>query len=233
MFAPSNIIPIATTRTGIFNNIVSFNKIAIISTDSTGTTEQLVLATNNGLYRSARVGGVQDALNQVDSAWQLIPNTQFFYNDIGTVDNASIPVAPPTVVWPTYIADSDGQGTFDATVWQQLIGDSDTGPFVFIPPFFNAMANIDMNFDTLPQNLQFWSDGARRLAIVTNIQSSCLPFDIISLPFSNQQWNIQTPSDAFLADPLLMPIESFYWIKLIGSSGLLMVGTNQGIVALG
>ncbi len=232
MFAPSNIFTIAQTGVGIFANIATFNSLEIISTNSTGSTEQIVLGTNNGLYESTRAGGVQAAINQADAGWQLIANTLFYYNDIAAIDNASIPVAPPTTIWPIYIADN-GTDTFAASVLQQLNGTTDAGPFNFVPPLFNSInAATDPNFATLPQIINFWSDGARRLALIANIQSSCIPEEIMSLPFDTITWNITNPLEAVINDPVLNKTASFYWIKLIGASGVILVGTNKGFVAL-
>ena len=57
MFAAANITTLAQTGTGIFANIFTFNAVEIIATNGVGSTEQVVLATNNGLYQSTRPGG--------------------------------------------------------------------------------------------------------------------------------------------------------------------------------
>ena len=234
MFAPGNISTIAQTGVGAFSSIVTFNSIEIISTTSTGSTEQLVLGTNNGLYRSSRAGGVQAAVSQADANWTLIPSTLFFYNGISAIDNASIPIAAPSTIWPFYIADQSGQGTFDVSVLQQLNGTADAGPFNFVPPLFNSItAATDPLFATLPQIIHFWSDGARRIAAVSNIESSCIPEELLSLPFNTLEWDIENPDEAILVEPTLNNFKAFYWIKQIGVSGLLMVGTNKGVAALG
>ena len=77
-----------------------------------GSTEQLVLATNNGLYESTKAGGVQIATSQTDAGWLLKPGTNFFYNGIAKIDNASIPVASPSTVWPFYVGDSNNAFEF-------------------------------------------------------------------------------------------------------------------------
>lgn len=233
MFAPGNIFTLARTGIGIFNATFLFNAIELLSTNSTGSTEQLVVATNNGLYRSSRAGGVQAAANQGAAAWQLIPNSNFYYNDIAAVDNASIPFSSPSTLWPLYIADQDNQGTFSVSVLQQLNGTTDAGPFSFVPSLFNSIdAATNPAFTTLPQITAFWSDGARRIAVISNIESSCIPMELLSLPFNTLEWNITTPFNAILSDPILNSLFTFYWIKQIGVSGILMVGTENGIVAL-
>ena len=234
MFAPGNIVTLATTGTGTFAATIFLTSIEIISTQPSGSTEQIVLGTNNGLYRSSRPGGIQAAINQTDAAWQLIPDTLFFYNDMAAIDTASIPVASPSTIWPFYFADQNGNGTFGASVVQQLNGTTDAGPFNFVPAFFNSItATTDPNFAVLPQITYFWSDGARRLAIVNSSTLSCLPQDVMSLPFNTLEWDIQEPEEALLSDTVLDEASAYFWIKQIGVSGLLMVGTNQGVMALG
>ena len=232
MFAPANIITIAQTGTGVFSSIFSFNGMQIISTATHGSTEQLVLTTNNGLYQSTRIGGVQNAINQSDAAWTVIANSNFYYNGIAGVDNASIPVAPPSTVWPFYIADTGSQ-TFDQSILQQLSGSSDSIPFAFVPPLFNSNEQaIDPAFATVPLFVNFWSDGNRRLMTISNIESALLPEELFSLPFNTIEWDINNTDECFLSDPVLNEIIDIYWIKQIGVSGQLLVGTDDGIVAL-
>lgn len=230
MFA--NPILIAQTGTGVFSGISALSGLQIISTTATGTTEQVVLATNNGLFQSKRIGGVQNATDQSDAAWTQIANTSFYYNGISTVDNASIPVAAPSTVWPFHVADR-GSNTFDQSIFQQLNGTSDTGNFAFVPPLFMSNEQgINSAFDTIPLISTFWSDGARRLMTEVNIASSTIPEELIVLPFDTLEWDIDNPADAKISDSVLSDIFEILWIKQIGVSGQLLLGTNTGIVAL-
>lgn len=232
MFAPGNITLIAQTGTGIFNSISAFSGLQIISTTTSGTTEQIVLATNNGLFQSKRLGGVQNAVDQTDAAWLQIANTSFFYNGISAVDNASIPIASPSTVWPFHVADR-GANTFDQSIFQQLNGSSDTVNFAFVPTLFMSIEQgINPVFDTIPLISTFWSDGARRLMTEVNITSSTIPEELIVLPFDTIEWDIDDPKDAKISDTVLSDIFEILWIKQIGVSGLLLLGTNTGIVAL-
>ncbi len=231
MFAAPAII--AQTGIAPFTSTVTFNAIEIISTMADGSQEQLVLGSNNGLYVSQAAGGVQAATTQTGANWQLLANTLSYYNGISAIDNASIPVASPSTVWPFYIADAMGLGTFDVSVLQQLSGSLNTGPFNFVPPLFNSItAGTSPAFATLPQITAFWSDGERRIASVANIGSSCTPEDLLSLPFNTIEWDLTEPDDAVLSDPVLNRVRDFYWIKQIGVTGILMVGTDNGLVAL-
>ena len=232
MFASSNIFPIAKSLTGTFADIVIFNGLQIISTTPNGSTEQIVLATNNGLFISTKPGGVQTATSDADAQWILQPDTNAYYNGIAKIDNASIPVSSPSTVWPFYIADSTNTRIFDRSIWQQLNGTQDAGPFNFVPPFFNSIEVNNPVFETLPLISYYWSDGARRIGVVANIASSCAPGQLISLPFDTLEWDLDNPEEAILTDSLLNKTVAFYWIKQIGVTGLLMAGTDRGIIAL-
>ena len=232
MFAPGNIFTIAQSFTGSFSNIIIFNGLQIISTMPNGSTEQIVLATNNGLFISTKPGGVQTATSDADAQWTLKAGTNFYYNGIAKIDNASIPVSSPSTVWPFYIGDS-GDRTFDRSVWQQLNGTQDAGPFNFVPPFFNSIETNNPVFETLPLVNYFWSDGARRMGIVANVASSCAPGQLICLPFDTLEWDLDNPEETILSDSLLNKTVGFYWIKQIGVTGLLMAGTDKGVLALG
>lgn len=232
MFAPGNITLIAQTGTGIFSSISAFSSLQIISTTSNGSTEQIVLATNNGLFQSKRIGGVQNATDQSNASWTAITNTSFYYNGISAVDNASIPVASPSMVWPFHVADR-GANTFDQSIFQQLNGSSDAVNFAFVPPLFMSNEQgINPAFDTIPLISTFWSDGARRLMNELNITSSTTPEELIVLPFDTIEWDIDNPADAKISDTVLSDIFEILWIKQIGVSGQLFLGTNTGIVAL-
>lgn len=223
---------IAQTGTGIFSSIAAFSGLQIISTSSDGSTEQIVLGTNNGLFQSQRVGGVQNATSQTQAAWLQVANSAYYYNGISTVDNASIPVASPSTVWPFHIADG-GSSTYDQSVFQQLNGSSDTSPFAFVPPLFmsNEQGILPV-FNTIPLISTFWSDGARRLMTEVNITSSTIPEELIVLPFDTIEWDIDNPADAKISDTVLSNVFEILWIKQIGVSGQLFLGTNTGIVAL-
>ena len=117
---------------------------------------------------------------------------------------------------------------------QQLNGDTDAGPYQFIPLLFDAInAATNPMFTTLPLFSYFWSDGARRIATVDNIGSSCAPEDLLSLPYDTIAWNVNNIDKSLLDDPTLNKSTAFYWVKQIGVSGLLMTGTNNGVMALG
>lgn len=237
MFAPGNIIPIAQTMTApIFNTTLRFTGIQIISTDATGSTEQLVLSTNRGLYQSAKATGVQNAANQTDANWQLVNNSgNNFYLGIGGM-NTSIPIAPPSTVWPFNLQDPLGFRTFNRGRIYQLNGSSNTSPFAFVPPFFNSINSAtNSKFATLDPITYFWSDGARRFFIVSPSTQGCTTptsNTLLVLPYDTTDWDIAQPDQDIALDPILNTIESYNWVQDIGATGIIMAGTNQGVVGL-
>jgi hypothetical protein len=236
MFAPGNIIPIAqTTSSPIFNGVLRFVGMQIISTAPDGSTEQLVLATNRGLFQSSRVGGVQNATDQTDANWQLITNGGTnFYLGIGGM-HTSIPVASPSTVWPFNLQDPQALKLFNKGSITQLNGTQDSVPFNFAPPFFNSIDTTNPNFATLDPITYFWSDGARRFFIVNPAGRGCAASvnnKMMILPFDTIDWNLSKPQQDISFDPTLTPVQSFNWIQDIGASGITMAGTNKGVVGL-
>ena len=236
MFDPANIHTIAQSTTGNLSDALLFRAIGIISTSSEpGATEQIVLATNAGLFRTARIGGAQDALNQTEANWQLVDQENMdFFNGIQTIDNASIAISPPTTIWPFNIADSQqGCMQFTRGIIHQLNGTQDSGPFNFIPENFISKDFAECpDFQTLDQISYFWTDGNRRLFIQSPLNQCWCRNKLLSLPFATCKWHIKDPCFQFLVDPILEGAKFFNWISHIGATGILMVGTNDGVIAL-
>lgn len=232
MFASSNIYTLAATQTGTFSNVILFPAIQIISTATDGSKEQLVLATNKGLYRSAadEVGGngIIDAINQTTANWQLITlNDVTLYSGIAGIDNAII----PTTIWPLSIQDESGLQTYERSSIHQLTGSTIATSFNFLPSFFNAI-DASTAFLTLDPLRYFWSDGARRLFIINRPYDVSTKNKLMSFPYNVQIWNIAYPEQTIIYDPIIAAISRFYWIKQIGTTGILLVGTDNGVAAL-
>jgi hypothetical protein len=237
MFAiPLTVIAQSNTAP-LFENTAYFTSIETISTNGLGTTEQLVLGTNTGLYRSSRVGGVQAATSQSDAAWVQIDPA--FYSDITGMDNAWHVVYPgPTdvtsraTVWPISLQDQNNLKTFDRSSIHQLNGTTDAGPFNFVPDDFNSSQSNNLQFTTLPKIYRFWSDGARRFFIITMPQDSSGKNQIIVLPYDTFITQVATPNNQLLLTGVLPISNTFHWVQAIGMSGIVLAGTNSGVIAL-
>jgi hypothetical protein len=235
MFALNNIYLIAQSHVATLERTSRFNGMAIISTQDNGSTEQLVLTTNSGLYKSSRPGGVQNAVDQADAQWELIsPFDKKFVTGINAPDNTPIPTSAPSKVWPFCLQLSEGCGCsiIERSSLAQVCGTLDKGPFNPVPPFFNSVDDTNCNFVTIPPITYFWSDGNRRIMISPNLIQQCTQQKLLSFPYNTIVWNILNPNDAFIQDDVLDCTKTYYWIKQIGASGILLVGTHKGVVAL-
>lgn len=251
MFDPSNIYLIAqsganSTSTALQKSLL-FSALDIIQTDEANTQEQLVLATNNGIFQSQAAAGVQSVTNETDAAWLAIQDNSLFYG-IGSVDNARY----KSTNWPFNAQDSCCTNSFERSSIYQLNGTSNTVPFAFAPPFFNYALNP---YNCCPATFfqkiaYFWSDGGRRFFIVspTNARisgvpccgkkqcccnNSCQQIRALQVtPYNICEWGITDPSQTLLKDCILRSIADYYWVRLIGMTGIVFAGTNDGVVAL-
>lgn len=248
MFAANNQTIIAqsgnASTSGRLHDTLIFNAIDIIQTDSLGTQEQLVLATNNGLFQSQAANGVQDATNESEANWMMIkPNTLFY--GVGAIDNARI----KTTDWPFSAQDGCGRGTFERSSIYQLSGTNNTDPFAFTPPFFDYMLTCTACAEPIFEKISyFWSDGARRFFIINPVNGTvnclpfcdkkecCCPFERTSFlqvtPYNLCEWTVCNPLQTVLQDCVLRNIPAFYWVRTIGMTGIILAGTPTGVVAL-
>ena len=168
---------------------------------TTGFFDQLVLATNNGLFMSNADttipnGGVSAVpMNQALALWTPITpdnNQSKYYCGIAGIDTPSA-----NTVWPFALEDPTGTGMFNRGSVFQLNGGTtnlttnQTNPFTFDPVPFNANSTAPQ-FGTFDPITYFWSDGARRFFVVTPTGNDSVPHvsnRILSLPYNVKQWN--------------------------------------------
>ncbi len=254
MFASGNISTIAqsgsTSPTVALQNTLVFTAIDIIQTAADESQEQLVLATNNGIFQSQAVNGVQSVTTAAAAQWTSLGNNSLFYG-IGSVDNAQI----KTTDWPFNAQDACNYGTFERSSIYQLNGNDKVNTFQFVPSFFNYYINpCNTDSSCCPNPLfqkicYFWSDGGRRFFIIapTNTAIAGIPccgkkkcccsnteqLRLLQVtPFNWCEWNTCNPSQTILKDCALRNTPAFYWVRHIGMTGLLLAGTPYGVVAL-
>jgi len=246
MFDSENIKKVAESALEITNSDLSAAKMffalqIMITKVNDDLVNELVLATNNGIYTS---NGISTATNQEQAAWQPVDvedtsmyNGMFAVDNIPTFDNISTYTHVLSTVWPIQVADEKNCLTFEKSNIRQLNGSLSPGKLpTFIPENFNATPSgnfdIDEIFKTFNPISYFWSDGARRFFI---IQRSCDPHwinKIYVIPYDIREWNVTDPDKMTLKDPALKQIKTFYWVKPIGATGILMAGTGSGVVTL-
>jgi len=244
MFNPSfmNIRTLAETKTDpVFGTTQLFTGMQIIATgdpaevEVTADKEQLILATNQGLYKSNanqanNNEGIADAEDQTAAMWELIQTTSnIMYTGISGIET---PIRHTT--WPISVQDQNGCRSLEGSNVEQLNSDgdpaeSDTGQVGFAPVFFNA--NVDTPaFETLPPITYFFSDGGRRFLITNPTASSGIETKLSVIPFDAQSWHVTSPQT--LKYPPLRRIERFFWVQTIGMSGIVLAGTNRGVIGL-
>lgn len=251
MFNESNLNIIAQTGVGIFNDVRQFFGVQIISTGLASNitpplpedTQQLILATNHGLYKTDKVPQSPPPIDQEEANWELISDPQdpsgtqsYMFNGIAGIDT---PIKH--TVWPISLRAIDCCKKLEHGRVDQINGSSaeiaftnpEIGTFLPEPFMYNATQatpSIVRAFNAFPPITYFWSDGARRFFIVRRTQDCPGINRIIVSPYDIAEWNVTTP--ILLSNPALSQETWFYWIKQIGATGILMAGTERGVVGL-
>lgn len=244
MFTAGNMRTLARTGVGAFKDVVQFYGVQIVATDDPRAAnpenkEQLVLATNQGLFRTdasqAGSASVATATTQTAANWSVVASSskttaKTAYNGIAQADT---PVRHTS--WPFSLQDQSGYLTFDRGSIHQFSGNGDSGGTAaeynsfFVPTPFNSNSTATA-FDTLYRIIYFHSDGGRRFFINNRTIDPPDEVKISVLPFDVSQWNINQPD--ILNNPTLATIDRFCWIKQIGATGILLAGTDVGVVGL-
>ncbi len=245
MFASGNIRTIAQTGVGVLQNTLQFYGIQIVATDAPRAAnpenkEQLILATNQGLFRSnasqAGSASVATVTTQAAANWELIVKNSLnttattMFNGIGGMDT---PVRQTT--WPFSVQDQAGFNTFGRGSIHQYSGlgdsagtDTDFATF-FDPEQFNANSTLPA-FKTLDLINYFFSDGGRRFFIFNRTSDPADQSKLAVIPYDVADWNITTPD--ILNDPTVANMRRFYWVRSIGPTGIVLGGTDEGVVGL-
>lgn len=161
MFNTNAIEIIAQSGSGDLASVQTINKLAIATTNTLGTNEQLLLATSNGLYCSVSITGTQ-ALGSAVS-WMTVSNGEGIYTVIAQSPGASpyIPtcsglavptcsgVTGPTGVSPIFLSATSRQ----TTIWPVGIIANNTTPSIalagVIRQFIRA-SNSSLNCNLIP-----------------------------------------------------------------------------------
>lgn len=240
MFSPGNIGVIAQSATApALQDTLLFTGIQIIATDNQAVDadaadkEQLILATNQGLFKSnadQNVGfGIPSALTQAAANWSPVATTQATaFTGIYGIDTKI-----RHTTWPC-TEQQDKRKSFTRASLLQLNGSgtgapTDTGTATFIPSFFNALPET-ARFESLSPLSFFFSDGARRFFIFNEPHDQLYKKRVGVIPFNPLAWGLAAPT--VLNDPVLETVHTFFWIDVIGASGTILAGTEKGVVSL-
>jgi len=239
MFDLNNIRLLADSGKDVLSNAYLFTGLEVVATGNLSDPlekEQIILATNGGLFRSCadqQTGkGIITANTQVAAAWRPLPsgNTKPYWGI--TAPDALI----PSTVWPIRIDDKSGCATFEHSSVQQIsitgtTGCEDPTKDMFVPENFNAISDAPV-FQALDPISHFWSDGARRFFVIKRPQDPYCLNRLFCLPYNTYEWCIINPCQSIIIDPVVWNTKLFYWVHQIGVSGILMAGTDNGVIAL-
>jgi len=260
---PPSSDPLSKAKMFFATQIVTATKVVLDEPgqDEPGVEEQLLLATNNGVYNTHynSVDGTFKATNQKQARWTPVdPNDTAMYNNLFAVDNTDpnftidFIANAVTTVWPIQVADEDDCLTFEKSIVRQLSG-SRTSPdptYTYDPKNFNSTyppcnpkqncdycpqpyyCKTENNFKTFDPITYFWTDGARRFFIIKRMYDPNWVNRLFVIPYDIREWMTEDPDTQQLTDPALQEVETFYWIKLLGINGTLLAGTDSGVVAL-
>jgi hypothetical protein len=242
MFDSTNIHLIAQTGTAPFEQAYAFTGIQPVAVYVTNNNEikaeQLLLGTNAGLFGSyatvsGATRGVADATDQDSAAWALVPSR----NTLWVEGIAGIDTPIPSTVWPISVEDICGARAYEHSWIYQISSITQNIPSTeffksFSPSFFNSIVR-NSAFEWIDPITYFWSDGARRFFIINRATCQTSNNALMSFPFNTPEWRVCAPGQQILVfDPYVVATKRFFWVKQIGITGILMAGTQDGVIAL-
>ncbi len=228
MFDPSNLTIIAKSQT---ENLAATQILYGMQIIQMGNSEQLIIASNNGLYMSFLTGGVQNAINQIQADWRLIPNSQnTLWRGIGGIDTPL-----PSTVFPFSLTDPSGLKIYNRSNIAQLTGGNTVGndgltPILsaFNPLNFNSNGSLP-GFNSFNPITYFSTDGLRRFFITQPSNNVSQNSQLIVSPFDPSASRLTNPT--ILSNLALNSVNTLNWVKQIGATGSFFAGTNSGVIA--
>ena len=212
-----NITRIAETGITSLSDIIFIFDMNIITI---GGGEELLLGTNQGLYISTS-GNMVAVNDQTAAGWTFIGNlSKSIVSKIFGVEGTT-----RSVIWPLSIPSIFDSSTFLSQITANLT------TLLTTPNQFNYL-NSEKDFPSIEFSNHFWTDGGRRFLLTQEKNSNGIN-NILPIPFNSTSWNITKEEPPILNNETLSnnKINFYHWIKQIGASGVLMAGTDKGIVA--
>lgn len=218
----------------------------VISTTVGGTTvaptgaEQLLLLTDDGIYTTTCANGTQTNYGpsttpttlQLNAGWEKVDDAtnSYVHMNISEVDRQR----SPGTFWSSSFVQNADTPFYNSNVMTQgsiTYDNADNynygiNPSADKPGMFNSDSTT--SFQTLPLLYSIYSDGNRRFVVYAqNINQHYL----VALPYNVDVWNVTDPQ-APINSSVIQGTNAYYWIAQIGSTGMLMAGTNNGVIAL-
>jgi hypothetical protein len=230
--------PVQITESGDATNMPAntiFTGLKLVSSN-TGEHQRGIISTNLGIFRS---NAQLSHFNPARDKWQQIDTTNVYHSIYAPKRT------PKTLVYTNF----DRHDGAQHKVWAIALADSNKGLNLYQNSKFyqfNTNAGLiqttplaDANYTNanlktgtsalkyLDRSIYFWSDGARRFYTRFNANESVYN-SIYSLPYFGAPWAITEPYK--FKD--LSSIKRIYWIENISGLGIVVAGTDTGVISL-
>ncbi len=252
---PNTAVPTASNLSAvkqIYDFVVSVSAGVFAANGSAIGNEQLVMLTNDGIYTTSSLTGLQAPTSQLNAGWVLIDGTSSITTQGLFSNYIAYPAynrLPQTFWLADYAVNPAIAKVYNKNIQYQASRQSFT---VGAPTLTNALVyatdptatatfdgatsfnqtttpTIYANFPVLYR--LFYNDGARRFFIQKN-PSDDTKYQVLALPYNLYDYNITANGKAPMSDAVVAQAGAFYWMSPIGDTGRLMMGTSNGVISL-
>ena len=252
---PNTAVPTASNLSAvkqIYDFVVSVSAGVSPANGSAIGNEQLVMLTNDGIYTTSSLTGLQAPTSQLNAGWVLIDGTSsittqgLFSNYIAypaynrlpqtfwlanyAVNPAIAKVYNKNIEYQASRQSFGGGNNVLAAALSYSDDPTATATFDGATSFNQTTTpTIYANFPVLYR--LFYNDGARRFFIQKN-PSDDTKYQVLALPYNLYDYNITANGKAPMSDAVVAQAGAFYWMSPIGDTGRLMMGTSSGVISL-
>jgi hypothetical protein len=222
----NNTRTIAVSNTGNLENAHLFFDLALIPTSQDLSTSYALLATSNGLYKSANNIDGQNTQNNAN--WTQI--TTDVTDKIFRLSNTFYPLTCFTTSWTSSTIQPK---SYNKILLHQFSSKFSDTELIENPTSYISNSGTPSVINTISA---LFNDGTRRFIITQPDNSNGKNNQLYTLPYLNDasHWNY-TNTPRLLQDEFLSPDTAgrFYWIQMMGNTGKIYAGTDNGVTTLG
>ena len=222
----NNTHTIAVSNTGNLESAHLFFDIALVPTSQDLSTSYALLATSSGLYRS--VNNIDDQSTQNNAGWEQI--TTDVTDKIFRPSNTLYPLTFFTTSWTSSTIQPK---SYNKTLLHQFSSKLSDTELIENPTSYISKSGTPSATHTISA---LFNDGTRRFIITQPDNSNGKNNQLCTLPYLNDasHWNY-TNTPRLLQDEFLSPdtASRFYWIQMMGNTGKIYAGTDNGVITLG
>jgi len=213
--------------------------------------EQLMIMTNDGVYTTSSLTGMQNPVDQLQAGWVLIaaPTTNGLLADYFGQPNYNR--FPQTFWYGNWAVNATAAGVYNRYIWQQMsrqdVRNTSTTNNIASAIAYAADPNVTATYNgatsfnqtsaptiyaTFPVNYRLlYDDGCRRFFVQKNPGNDGL-YQVLVLPYNLYDYNITTNGKATMSDAVVAQAGTIYWMGTAGDTGRLLMSTSNGIVSL-